>query len=317
VVDLTTPGAERDPLVWYRRTFMAVVAVAGILVIAIFLRSWQASPRFSGAEIPPPPTSPKQEEKKDKERKPQNLVFSVPERYQAVTVRGAELAGKEKVIALTFDDRPWPQTTSQVLDILKKNKIKATFFWIGQHLQNNPRIAQKVAANGHAIGNHTWHHRYNRMDAATAAREIDDTAALIFKTTGVKTFLFRPPGGNLRNGLAAYAKKKKNVVVLWSVSSADTNRRASAQTIASNVLGGVHRGSIVLMHDGGGNHAATVKALPHIIAGLKEKGYKFVTVPELLEMKDRELQLVEAAKSAKPEDAAKNPPAQRVPKPKT
>lgn len=299
MADLTTLGAERDPWVWYRRTFMALVAVAGILVLAIFLRSRQPTDarRRPHQEIPPLPTSPKQEEKKEEENKPKNLVFSVPERYQAVTVRGAELAGLEKVIALTFDDGPWPGTTSQVLDILKKHQIKATFFWIGQHLQNNPRIAQKVVADGHAIGNHTWHHRYNHVDAATAAREIDDTAALIFKTTGVRTFLFRPPGGNLRNGLAAYAKKKKYAIVLWSVTSADTNRRASAQTLAHNVLSGAHRGGIVLMHDGGGNHTTTVKALPHIIAGLKKKGFKFVTVPELLERRDEELKLAEAAKN--------------------
>ena len=296
---------------------MAVVAVAGILVIAIFLRSRQPADagRPPNQEIPPLSTSPKQEEKKEEENKPKNLVFSVPERYQAVTVRGAELAGKEEVIALTFDDGPWTQTTSQVLDILKKNTIKATFFWIGQHLQNSPSIAQKVVADGHAIGNHTWHHRYNHVDAATAAREIDDTAALIFKTTGVKTFLFRPPGGNLRNGLVAYAKKKKYAIVLWSVVSADTNRHISAQTLAHNVLSGAHRGGIVLMHDGGGNHSATVKALPQIIAGLKKKGYKFVTIPELLEMHDKELKLAEAAKSNKIDE--KKSLAKDSPKPKT
>lgn len=302
MVDSTIPSTERDPFVWYRRSFMAVVTVAGMLVLAIALRSRQTSEaqHLKHQEVPPPPTSSQQEEQKEEKKKPQNLVFSVPERYQAAIVRGAELAGKEKVIALTFDDGPWPRTTSQVLDILKKNNIKATFFWIGQHLQNNPDIARKVVANGHAIGNHTWHHRYNHVDAATAAREIDDTAALIFKTTGVKTFLFRPPGGNLRNGLAACAKKKKCAIVLWSVVSADTSRRASAQTIVRNVLHGAHRGGIVLLHDGGGNHAATVKALPHIIAGLKKKGYKFVTVPELLERRDEELRLTATSQSAHP-----------------
>ncbi|MCS6862373.1 MAG: polysaccharide deacetylase family protein [Abditibacteriales bacterium] len=287
-------------MVWYRRTFAAVVAVAGILALAIFLRLRQpaGAERPPYQEIPPLPTSPQQEEKE--ENKPKNLVFSAPERYQAVTVHGAELAGKEKVIALTFDDGPWPKTTAQVLDILKQHQVKATFFWIGQHLQNNPAIGRKVVADGHAIGNHTWHHRYHRVDAATAAREIDDTAALIFKVTGAKTFLFRPPGGNLRNGLAAYAKKKKHTIVMWSISSADTNRRASAQSIIHSVLRGAHRGGIVLMHDGGGNRSATVRALPHIIAGLKKKGYKFVTVPELLEMCDKELKSTAASQSVKP-----------------
>jgi chitin deacetylase len=264
-------------------------------MMGIFLRLRRPS---HSEVLPPPPVV-----KPVHQPKAPPLVFSAPKRFRAVTVRGEELNGNEKVVALTFDDGPWPHMTAQVLDILKKNKIKATFFWIGQHLQIYPDIAKKVVADGHAIGNHTWHHRYHRVDESTAAREIGDTAALIHKTTGVKTALFRPPGGNLHNGLAAYAKKKKNVIVLWSVSSADTSRRASAQTIANNVLGRAHRGSIVLMHDGGGNRAATVKALPQIIAGLKEKGFKFVTVPELLEMKDKELKLAKAAKSAKPHDA--------------
>jgi chitin deacetylase len=100
--------------------------------------------------------------------------------------------------------------------------------------------------------------------------------------------------------LAAYAKKKKNVVVMWSVSSADTVRGVSAQRIINNVLAQSQNGGIVLLHDGGGPRKATMKALPNIIAGLKKKGFKFVTVPELLEMHDKELKLAAAAKSASP-----------------
>jgi peptidoglycan-N-acetylglucosamine deacetylase len=216
--------------------------------------------------------------------KVENLTFTVPRKYQAKTIYKVEPKNKEKVIALTIDDGPWPKTTAEMLDILKQNDVKATFFWVGSALQENPEIAKRVVAEGHAIGNHTWHHWYRRMDEATAKSEIEKTNELIYKTTGVKTSFFRPPGGYLNNGLAAYAKSQKNSVVMWSVTSADTDPQAKYQVFVKNVLRDTKPGAIVLMHDGGGNRVRTVKALPEIINGLKQQGYRFVTVPELLEM---------------------------------
>ena len=214
-------------------------------------------------------------------------AFSVPTQFQSKIADRVKLVGKEKVIALTFDDGPGPYNTLQVLDILEKNNIKATFFWVGQNVKDYPQIAQKVVTAGHAIGNHTWHHWYRHLDPVTAAREIDDTAELIYKTTGVITFLFRPPGGLINNGVADYAKEKKYAVVMWSVDPMDY-RPLPAEKLVNNVIRKAEPGTIVLMHDGGGNHAATVKALPEIIAKLKELGYGFVTVPELLAMKETE-----------------------------
>jgi peptidoglycan-N-acetylglucosamine deacetylase len=214
--------------------------------------------------------------------KPQNLSFSTASEYQGKTVYKAEVPDNDKVIALTFDDGPWKDTSVQMLDILKENKIKATFFWVGTSLQENPEIGKRVVEEGHAIGNHTWHHWYKQMDKATAKSEIDRTADLIYKTTGVKTTLFRPPGGYLNNGLATYAKSKNYAVVMWSQTSADTDPRAKYQVFVKNVLRDAKPGGIVLMHDGGGDRRRTVEALPQIISGLKAKGYRFVTVPELL-----------------------------------
>ncbi|MDB9451868.1 polysaccharide deacetylase family protein [Dolichospermum circinale] len=216
--------------------------------------------------------------------KVENLDFTVPAKYQAKTIYKVEPSNKEKVIALTIDDGPWPKTTAEMLDILKGNNVKATFFWVGSALQENPEIAKRVVAEGHAIGNHTWHHWYRKMDEATAKSEIEKTNELIYKTTGVKTSFFRPPGGYLNNGLAAYAKSQKNSVVMWSVTSADTDPRAKYQVFVKNVIRDAKPGAIVLMHDGGGNRERTVKALPAIVSGLKQQGYRFVTVPELLEM---------------------------------
>lgn len=216
--------------------------------------------------------------------KVENLDFTVPAKYQAKTIYKVEPSNKEKVIALTIDDGPWPKTTAEMLDILKRNNVKATFFWVGSALQENPEIAKRVVAEGHAIGNHTWHHWYRKMDEATAKSEIEKTNDLIYKTTGVKTSFFRPPGGYLNNGLAAYAKSQKNSVVMWSVTSADTDPRAKYQVFVKNVIRDAKPGAIVLMHDGGGNRERTVKALPAIVSGLKQQGYRFVTVPELLKM---------------------------------
>ncbi len=94
---------------------------------------------------------------------------------------------------MTFDDGPWQDTTDQVLNILKQFNIKATFFfWVGQALQQNPDIAKRVVAGGHAIGNHTWRHLMDDVDMPTAVEEIGNTAKLIYETTGVRTNLFRP-----------------------------------------------------------------------------------------------------------------------------
>lgn len=216
--------------------------------------------------------------------KVENPTFTVPAKFQGKTVYKVQPSNNEKVIALSIDDGPWPKTTLEMLDILKQNDVKATFFWVGQALEANPDLAKREVAEGHAIGNHTWHHWYRRMDEATAKSEIDRTADLIYKTTGVKTSLFRPPGGFLNNGLAAYAKSQKDAVMMWSLTSADTDPHAKPQAFVNNVLKGAKPGFIVLMHDGGGDRHRTVEALPQIISGLKQQGYRFVTIPELLKM---------------------------------
>jgi chitin deacetylase len=222
-------------------------------------------------------------------------AFYIPKEFQGKTIAETTLPLKDKVIALTFDDGPWPRTTEQVLEILKQNDIKATFFWIGNNLKKFPQIGKLVVEAGHSIGNHTWHHWYHQMNPSTAAREIEDTAALIYKTTGVKTSLFRPPGGFLNNGPADYARKKNYAVMMWSADSRDWfYRLAPAQVLVNLVLKDAQPGGIVLMHDGGGDRSNTVRALPQIIAELRKRGYKFVTVPELLDMKDRELKLASA-----------------------
>lgn len=218
---------------------------------------------------------------------------TVPSQFQGTTIREAKLDSQHKAIALTFDDGPWPTTTKQILEILKKNNIKATFFWVGRYLQAYPDIGKQVAAAGHAIGNHTWNHQYLKYTEDGAAREIDRTSSLIEELTGIQTSIFRPPGGILNNGLAAYAQKKNYAIVMWSADSFDW--RTLTESLMDNVMRQAKSGGIVLMHDGGGNRARTVKALPDIIARLRKEGYIFVTVPELLQMQEQELKRQETA----------------------
>ncbi|MBD1811910.1 polysaccharide deacetylase family protein [Microcoleus vaginatus DQ-U2] len=218
---------------------------------------------------------------------------AVPSQFQGTTIRHGKLNPQRKAIALTFDDGPWPKTTTQILDILKENNIKATFFWVGKYLKNSPDIGKQVAAAGHAIGNHTWSHEYLQYNEDGAAREIDRTSSLIEELTGIQTSMFRPPGGILNNGLAAYAQKKNYAVVMWSADSFDW--RTLTESLIDNVMRQANSGGIVLMHDGGGNRARTVKALPEIIARLRKEGYSFVTVPELLQMQEQDLQQQETA----------------------
>lgn len=207
----------------------------------------------------------------------------IPEQFQGQVIRSMPPENDRKLVALTFDDGPWGDTTLQTLELLRNNDIKATFFWIGKHLKKQPDIAQKIVEEGHAIANHTWSHRYNKMTAETARKEIDDTEVLIEQITGIKPVLFRPPGGVLTNGLSSYAQQQKYAVMMWSVDSRDSiNPRISSEKIIHNVLKNVRPGGIVLLHDGGGHHENTVKALPEIIASLKEQGYQFVTIPQLL-----------------------------------
>lgn len=229
------------------------------------------------------------------EAKTKGLMHTVPKRFQSVTLRSAKLAPGEKVIALTFDDGPWQGTTAQILDILKKNNIKATFFVVGQVLQQHPELGRRVVNEGHVIANHTWHHWYHAFSPQAAAFEIDKTSELIREITGVKTTLFRPPGGMLHNGLANYAKAQKQAVVLWSSDSNDY-KQPSVPKLISNVMRDAKPGGIVLMHDGGGNRSHTVQALPQIINNFRKQGYRFATVPELLEMQDKEQTKIVAGK---------------------
>lgn len=187
----------------------------------------------------------------------------------------------ERFVALTFDDGPWPGSTARILDTLRAQNVRATFFMLGGRAQKNRALARRVAREGHQIGNHTLGHAYaGRVSEKEIARQIHVGAIAIRRVTHVRPTVLRPPGGLVTSGLIAQARKERERIIMWTVDPQDW-RRPGAGAIARRVIGQVRPGSVVLMHDGGGDRRQTAAALPYIIRALKAKGYTFVTVDEL------------------------------------
>ena len=182
----------------------------------------------------------------------------------------------QKVVALTFDDGPNPATTNQALDTLSKYGIKATFFVLGKNISGNEEILKRMKADGHVIGNHSWSHPVlSKLSLDEAKKQITDTEDALTKVLGSSSKLMRPPYGaitdDIRNSLDLS-------FIMWDVDSLDWKSKNEA-SILTEIQRQVRNGSIILMHD---IHAETVNALPKIIDYLKEQGYHFVTVPEML-----------------------------------
>lgn len=210
--------------------------------------------------------------------------FLSPSKFWGQLVYQVKPLKPEKVVALTFDDGPWGTSTRQVLQILKEEDVKATFFVLGKHALMYPDVIAEIVKAGHAVGNHSWSHPYKPVTPEVAKQEIENTSALIAKQSQAQTRLFRPPGGNLTTGLVDYAKSKNYAIIMWSVDTHDTRPNTTAAEIVERTLREVKPGSIILLHDGGGDRATTRKALPTLIRRLRQKGYRFVTVPELLQL---------------------------------
>lgn len=188
-------------------------------------------------------------------------------------------------IALTFDDGPYPYYTSQILATLQRYQVHATFFCIGKNVQNYPLLVQQEYAGGHAIGNHTWDHAdLTKLSRFGIQREIASASAAIQHTIGVSPTLLRPPYGAITFSVRAQIVQLHLIPVMWSVDTEDW-QRPGTNAIIRAVLTRAGDGGIILMHDGGGNRLQTVAALPYIIEGLRQRGYEFVTVPQML--KDR------------------------------
>jgi peptidoglycan-N-acetylglucosamine deacetylase len=187
-------------------------------------------------------------------------------------------AAGERLLALSYDDGPSPANTPDLLEILAAAGAHATFFVVGSRVEDHPELAVQIAAAGHELGNHTYSHQNLRSLELPAARgEVGRGAQAIELATGVATALFRPPFGKLPRG----GDDLGVTTVLWSIDSGDT-MPFSARRIAREVVGRAEPGDIVLMHDGGDRRQRTLDATKRVLDELGGRGYRFVTVSELL-----------------------------------
>lgn len=186
-------------------------------------------------------------------------------------------------IALTFDDGPNPYYTPQVLAVLQRYGVKATFFDVGYLVADYPNIVRQEIHQGNIVGNHSWSHpQLTDFSAQGIRSQLTSTTNIIQSTIGVQPTFFRPPYGAVNNTVLAEARILHYTTVMWD-GSADDWDLPGVNFIVSKTLYYARNGAILLLHDGGGNRAQTVAALPIIITTLKSRGFRFVTIQQLVD----------------------------------
>ncbi len=194
-------------------------------------------------------------------------------------------------VAITFDDGPDPGYTSRILDILADRDVKATFFVVGRHVDRHPEIVRRMLDEGHEVGSHTYHHaNLLRASPVLVARELDTTSEAIERATGQTPKLFRPPRGLYNENVVAISHERGYTIALWSLSSQDWLGTAPAR-IVRMLTSHTRGGEVLLFHDSGdfftaegANRENTVAALGPLIDGLRDRGYRFATMTELMVM---------------------------------
>jgi peptidoglycan/xylan/chitin deacetylase (PgdA/CDA1 family) len=197
-----------------------------------------------------------------------------------ITFNSVHVAGP--YIAMTFDDGPSATLTPKLLDLLAAHHIKATFFVIGENVAEHPEIVERAAREGHEIANHSWSHpNFGKMSDEGVRRQLSRTDDAIKNATGVRPTLLRPPYGSIT------ARQKRWIhdefgyqIILWDVDPYDW-KRPGPSVVCNRILKETRPGSIVLSHD---IHPGTIEAMPSTVNQLQAKGFKFVTVSELIRM---------------------------------
>lgn len=179
-------------------------------------------------------------------------------------------------VALTFDDGPHPVYTPQLLDGLKERGVHATFFVVGKNILGNEALLKRMETEGHLIGNHTYSHvKLSELDIARACAEVEKTNALICEVTGKEPEFIRPPFGEWKKAMECSFEM---IPVLWDVDPLDWTTKNTA-LVVERVLKDTKPGDIILLHD---YYQSSVDAALEIVDALTERGYKFVTVDELI-----------------------------------
>lgn len=188
---------------------------------------------------------------------------------------------ERREVALTFDDGPQPPYTDLVLDILERYGVPATFFCVGAYAQAHPELLVRMVEQGHAIGNHTWSHPFlPELTRPQLAEQIERTGDAIAEATGTKARLFRPPYGSRSPEVVGWLGEMDLTTVLWDVAPDDW-MMPGTDFISRLVLDETRPGSVVLLHDSGGDRSQTVGALSEMIEGLLARGFRFVVVDDL------------------------------------
>lgn len=186
-------------------------------------------------------------------------------------------------VAITFDDGPNPDATPRILEVLAREGVSATFFLLGRHVERWPGIASDVAAAGHVIGNHGWHHRkLHRRGPAYVELDIGLGTQAIAEATGRAPAWFRAPHGFRNPWVNRIARAHGQRVAGWSLGVWDSDR-PGADVIAQRAVEGCRSGSVLLLHDGDGydplgDRTQTAEALPALIRGLRDRGFGFTTL---------------------------------------
>jgi peptidoglycan/xylan/chitin deacetylase (PgdA/CDA1 family) len=203
----------------------------------------------------------------------------------------------ERLVALTFDDGPNPPYTDRILDVLKRERVHATFFLVGRAVAAYPATVRRIIREGHAVGNHTWDHGHLVVETPAAIRrELAQTDAALAAAAGVHTRLMRPPFGARDFEVLDEARKEGYTVVMWSVPLPNDWEQPGDGTIARRVVDRAGDGAIIVLHDGNRGLLCSAARLPpatcdrsqdagatrEIVETLRSRGFRFVTVPELL-----------------------------------
>ena len=209
------------------------------------------------------------------------LLFSRPR--AAVPAEGEALI-EAPLVALTFDDGPRRSTTTDLLDGLQERGVQATFFLIGEQIEGNEDLIERMEEEGHQIGIHSYEHRWlTALSAADFARQVDRERQVLSEILGREDFLLRPPYG----GVDAAVEKRANApIILWSVDPEDW-KELNADRVTRRILENVEDGDVILLHD---IYPTSVEAALRVVDALHEKGFLFVTVSELARQKGIELE---------------------------
>tara|TARA_R110002096_G_scaffold91625_7_gene207269 strand:- start:3478 stop:4398 length:921 start_codon:yes stop_codon:yes gene_type:complete len=200
-------------------------------------------------------------------------------------------------IAMTFDDGPHPSNTPRLLDMMKQRNIKATFYVVGPNARSYPSILKRMIAEGHEVANHTWTHAdLTKLSQAGIRSEMERTRDAIVAATGVQPKSYRPPYGAVSSSLKSFMKSEYGYpTILWNVDPLDW-KKPGVSVVADRLVAGARNGGILLAHD---IHKSTIDAMPSTFDRLLAKGFKFVTVSQLIQLGNQG-QTAQAAPQAKP-----------------